>query len=194
MLVTAEGRLVLLDFGVATEFRVHGEDVAGGDGEMVGTARYMAPEQAGDEAPLPASDWYSVGVMLYEALVGRPPFVGSAIDVLTMKSMMDARSPSECVDGVPPDLDALCRALLHRDPAMRPEGAEILRRLGVTRSSAPPSQLGDVVRAHAFIGREGQLAALREAFDATPGGSTTGRARRRRLRDGQVDPRSSLPR
>src|SRR5580698_5732121 len=57
VLVTAEGRLVLLDFGVATEFRVHGQDVAGGDGEMVGTARYMAPEQAGDDAPLPASDW-----------------------------------------------------------------------------------------------------------------------------------------
>ncbi len=169
VLITPEGRLVLLDFGVATELRGRAGDVPSNSGEVVGTARYMAPEQADDEAPIPASDWYSVGVMLYEALVGRAPFVGSTIDVLTMKNMLDATAPSECVGGVPPDLDALCRALLQRDPTLRPGGREILRRLGVTHSSAPPSQL--VADAGApFIGRERQLAALREAFDATRAG------------------------
>ena len=172
VLVTPEGRVVLLDFGVATELKGHVGDLPSGSGEVVGTARYMAPEQAEDEAPIPASDWYSVGVMLYEVLVGRAPFVGPAIDVLTMKSMMDPVAPSECVEGVPPDLDSLCRALLHRDPALRPEGAEVLARLGVTRSSAPPSQLAATDHA-AFIGREGHLETLRAAFEASRSGRST---------------------
>src|SRR5882672_5362156 len=119
VLVTPEGRVVLLDFGVAAELRV-GAEVAGGDGEIVGTVLYMAPEQIGAGRPAPASDWYSVGVMLYEALVGRPPFVGPASDVLTMKCNFDPPPPSACVAEVPADLAALCMALLHRDPAARP--------------------------------------------------------------------------
>jgi serine/threonine protein kinase len=170
VLVTHDGRIVLLDFGVATELSSRGERTPSGSGEVVGTARYMAPEQADDASPSPASDWYSVGVMLYESLVGRPPFVGSMLDVLTMKSEMDPLPPSECVDGVPPDLDVLCQSLLHRDPAMRPTGLEILRRLGVTRSSGPPSLQFDP--ADAVIGRTRHLDALREAFQC----ARTGRA------------------
>jgi hypothetical protein len=174
VLVTRDGRVVLLDFGVAADFS--GRDAQGsagssGSGEMVGTASYMAPEQGDDEALTPASDWYSVGVMLYEALVGNPPFAGSMVQVLTMKSMHDPPPPSECVEGAPPDLDALCRALLHRDPRMRPASTEILQRLGVTHSSAPPSMhTGAVDPSAAFIGREQQLEVLREAFAAAVSG------------------------
>ncbi len=90
VLVTAPGRLVILDFGVAADLSRVEPESPPGSGEMVGTASYMAPEQATAEgAPDPASDWYSVGVMLYEALVGRRPFVGSATDVLARKVAMD---------------------------------------------------------------------------------------------------------
>ncbi len=138
VLVTPEGRVVLLDFGVATDLsRVLHEGA--GEREVVGTARYMAPEQATEESPTPASDWYSVGAMLYEVLVGRPPFSGSSMEVLTRKSVVDAPAPSESVKDVPADLDTLCCALLRRDPALRPTGAEIARWLGRRPAGAPES-------------------------------------------------------
>ncbi len=162
ILVTAEGRVVLLDFGVATELAEPEPDSSPG-GEMVGTARYMAPEQACSEAPSFASDWYSVGVVLYEALVGRPPFMGSAVDVLTMKTTMDPAPPSSCVEGVPPDLDALCVALLCRDATARPSGAEILRRLGAGVSARPPAMAASPAQA-TLIGRDAHMLALRESL------------------------------
>ena len=179
VLVTTEGRVVLLDFGVATEFsRVVDEELREEE-QTVGTARYMAPEQAFEE-PGPACDWYSVGVMLYEALVGRPPFAGSAVDVLTLKNSLDPLPPSVCVAGVPPDLDALCVALLHREPVMRPNGEEILRRLGTTaaasgRAGSATASAADEGRKYVGLtGRAAHLRALHEAFDrANTGRSVT---------------------
>jgi eukaryotic-like serine/threonine-protein kinase len=171
VLVTPEGRVVLLDFGVATDLsRVQSESL--GEREVVGTARYMAPEQATDGAPTVASDWYSVGAMLYEVLVGRPPFAGPSVEVLTRKSVVDAPPPSACVGEVPADLDTLCSALLRRLPASRPTGAEILRFL--RDPLAPPSKpplpgfgppLGSALDAP-FIGRQAELRALNAAFEA----------------------------
>jgi serine/threonine protein kinase len=167
VLVTPEGRVVVLDFGVAT-------DVGGpaGHGEVVGTARYMAPEQVDDDPPTTASDWYSVGVMLYEALVGRPPFAGSLVEMLTQKSIADPPPPSVWVKGIPADLDMLCRSLLHCDPKERPTGTEILRFFGVTRSSAPTPRAPGKANG-TLLGREGQLQALGEAFERSRSGETT---------------------
>jgi hypothetical protein len=176
VLVTQEGRVVLLDFGVATEVaRVVDEEMRE-EAESVGTARYMAPEQAFEEAG-PACDWYSVGTVLYEAIVGHSPFVGSAMEVLTKKNTVDPLPPSECVADVPADLDALSCALLHREPAMRPAGAEILRRLGAI-GSAPPGRSDPAVAPTSdaanvgLAGRGAHLRALHDAFDATCSGGT----------------------
>ncbi len=170
--VTPEGRVVLLDFGVATELSRVVDDNLQEGGEMVGTARYMAPEQAVNEGPTAASDWYSVGVMLYEALVGSPPFVGSTFDVLKMKSMLDPPPPSDCIEGVPADLDALCADLLLRAPELRPAGADILHQLGMRTSVRPlptPPPPGETLP---IVGREAPLRALRDAFDSARGGRT----------------------
>ena len=137
----------------------------------------MAPEQAFGDTPTPAADWYSVGVILYEALVGRPPFAGGdPTAVITRKNIVDAMAPSECVEGVPPDLDALCVELLQRDPEKRPTGLDVLRRLGAAPSSGRPSlvPVGDRDRDAALVGRDEPLAALRSAFDrVTSGHSVT---------------------
>jgi eukaryotic-like serine/threonine-protein kinase len=168
VLVTTEGRVVILDFGVATEL-VGGEARASGSRETVGTARYMAPEQLGGEGNHPASDWYSVGVMLYEVLAGRVPFTGSLEEVLALKNIMDPVPPSATVTGVPRDLDDLCMALLSRDPRRRPKGNELPRRLGASASSAPP-QLIASLDASALVGREAQLDTLRVAFEGVRSG------------------------
>jgi tetratricopeptide (TPR) repeat protein len=168
--VTTDGRAVILDFGVATELRRRARD-DGSEEEIVGTVTYMAPEQASGDAPVAASDWYSVGAMLYEAMVGRPPFVGSAIEVLTLKYTSTPSAPAACVSGVPDDLNDLCMALLAPEPEKRPTAGEILRRLGATPSDrAPAPQISDRPTATRLIGRESQLHALKDAFDATRDG------------------------
>jgi serine/threonine protein kinase len=173
ILVTPEGRVVILDFGVATELPRMVDESLSEEREIVGTALYMSPEQALADDATAASDWYSVGAILYEALTGRPPFVGTAVEILTSKTTGEAVPPSERVSGVPPDLDSLCRALLACDPRARPTAPEILRRLGTTQSVRPVPSVptgADRSQSTSLVGREPQLRALRDAFEQTRSG------------------------
>ena len=131
----------------------------------------MAPEQATDRAPTAASDWYSVGAILYEVLVGHPVFAGPSGEVLLRKSFVDPPAPSDLVTGVPADLDALCRALLRRVPGARPTGGEIVRMLGDLSPNSVPPALGSApslrpVARGRLIGRDAELRTLGDAFDA----------------------------
>jgi len=167
VLVTPTGRVVLLDFGVATQLGgVVDQKLV--EREVVGTVRYMAPEQATEDPLTAASDWYSVGAMLYETLVGQAPFVGPRLDVVTRKTMLDPRPPRDSVEGAPPDLDALCCDLLRREPEARPTGSQILRRLGVGRNARPSARLPPSavpIASVPLVGRDAHLRALRDAFD-----------------------------
>ncbi|MFC1643432.1 protein kinase, partial [Myxococcota bacterium] len=171
VLVTEEGRVVLLDFGLAT-------DIASATGdplvaEVVGTPEYIAPEQVHAELPMPASDWYSVGVMLYQALVGRPPFTGSVMDVVKAKTTATAPPPSASVEQVPSDLDLLCCALLERDPDRRPTGSTLMRYLGAD-GSLRPSLKCSVSRSSglSLVGRKAHLCLLEGLFQLVREGSS----------------------
>jgi hypothetical protein len=178
VLVDDDGRVVLLDFGVAGELsRAVNRRLA--ESNVVGTPVYMAPEQALDEALTPASDWYSVGALLYEALVGRPPFAGDAgEEILYRKAVLDPPPPSQIVDGVPPDLESICCELLRREPGERPNGRRVLRRLGVETRLLSPTPLGGTLRETTLVGRSAELRALHLAYvRARTGGAVIVRVR-----------------
>ena len=104
---------VLLDLGLA-----HARGVPLEGGAIVGSPTYLAPELATGCAT-EASDAYSLGVLLFEALTGRPPFEGGGPEVLVAKQSLSAPSPRELVRTVPEDLDRVCVGLLARSPSRR---------------------------------------------------------------------------
>jgi hypothetical protein len=161
VMVTADGRVVLLDFGLVGEYS-RGSDPDLGDGILVGTPAYMAPEQAALHAATPASDWYAVGVILFQALTGCLPSGGATTDVLLSKQQPLAAPPSAFAAGVPVDLETLCVDLLQLDPQARPRGEDIIRRLDGERALAATAS-----REAPFVGRGEQLGALHAAFEAS---------------------------
>ena len=150
VMVSEDGRVQLLDFGLVVNFSQladSGEEVV-----VAGTPAYMAPEQFHGEVT-PAADWYSVGIMLYEALAGRLPFAGSTTQIFRAKQHQDPPSLSAAI---PQDLAGLCRALLSRHPDDRPVAADILVVLGPVRNQ-PSSGARTGASAERLIGRDVEL-------------------------------------
>ena len=169
ILVDPTGRVVLLDFGLIVELREEG--AAGG--QIAGTARYMSPEQARGEVLTAASDWYAVGCLVHEVLLGRPLFEGNTLEVVLSKARGRelAPLPDEVVARAP-DLAQLCAHLLQKDPGDRPDGAAVLARLGVDADSG--DRLVSAVQGTSaeLVGRDEHLALLRTAAEDARAGGT----------------------
>src|SRR5690349_12038904 len=126
VLVTADGRLKVADFGLARALSAAGHTRSG---LLIGTVAYVPPEQVTGAPTGPAGDVYSAGVMLFELLTGRLPFTGDTpLSIAYQHVNQDVPAPSTLVPGIPPELDQLVLAATRRDPAQRlPDAVEFGR-------------------------------------------------------------------
>src|SRR5687767_14921343 len=161
ILVTPEGRLVILDFGLVADIAQQKLEPSLA---IVGTPSYMSPEQVAQRPISAASDWYNAGVMLYEALTGRLPFDGNLVDILVKKQSVEPAPPREISLEIPEDLSRLCQDLLRLRPESRPSGGEVIRRLeGSLQIVEPVAETPEPADEQLF-GREEQLRVLEDAF------------------------------
>ncbi len=139
VLVEDGGRVVILDFGLVLEQSSDGSTV------LAGTPAYMSPEQCAQGELGPASDWYAVGVMLYQALSGRLPLEGTMVELLQRKQEQDA--PQLEMEG---ELASLAMRLLARAPTERPTGEELLALVGGGCEQVPATR-------SPFVGRRSEI-------------------------------------
>jgi len=116
ILIDGEGRVKVADFGIAQA----GDPGMTEAGSILGTAQYLAPEQARGEPVDERSDLYSVGVVLYEMLTGRVPFKGDSAVTVALKHVNELPpEPAELVPGLPYSLNQIVLKALAKDPNRR---------------------------------------------------------------------------
>ena len=126
VLVADDGLLKVADFGIAKAAFVKGDITT--TGSILGTVTYISPEQAAGNEPDRRSDLYGLGVVLYELLVGRPPFTGETQIATAMKHLKEAPPPLRSIRaGVPRGLEAVIMKALEKDPDRRFASAEEMR-------------------------------------------------------------------
>ncbi|MFD5736434.1 serine/threonine-protein kinase [Streptomyces sioyaensis] len=135
VMLGAEGRVVLTDFGIAMTADA---STLTKTGEMVGSIHYMAPERIRGRKPGPASDMWALGATLYRAVEGRPPFRRDTAMEAAYAIAVDPLEPMKQAGALAP----LIEALLSKDPDERPSADETEQALRTARSGGPAGSTG----------------------------------------------------
>jgi len=144
MIVTPDSRLKVTDFGIARALSTIQPDERA---DVVwGSPQYFSPEQAVGEAPSPASDVYSLGIVLYEVLTGALPFTAPTSEELARLHLEEQPIPvSEYIPDVPPALEQIVTKVLSKEPSARYRTADqlgrVLLRFGTQREMTPAPAL-----------------------------------------------------
>ena len=164
ILVEADGRTVLLDFGLSAELRST-NSVTSQAQLYAGTPAYMAPERLAGEPASAASDAYALGVILYQALTGVRPYPDLPPVAQHKAQQTRPPPPSRFRSDLPQDLGSLTLALLAFDPRERPPISEVKRLAhGSPLRSANFAPVVSEQRNQLFVGRELELSRLESAF------------------------------
>lgn len=175
IMVRADGYVKVLDFGIAKRFlNMEGQEtvtsVQTSEGSLVGTVRYMSPEQIMGGTLTGASDVFSLGVVLYELATTRHPFPATTFGA-AMKGILDTTpvAPTDLNPAIPRDLEMLIMGMLDKDPAHRPSAGDVVAAL-TDFSGAVPTQSRSAHPRSRVVGRDSQKSELRAALDRAAGG------------------------
>ena len=128
ILIGSNGQVKVADFGIARAMNAPTESNLTQAGAVMGTATYFSPEQAQGAQPDPRSDLYSLGIVMYEMVAGRPPFTGENPVSIAYKQVHDHPQPlNQLVADVPRPYEAIVAKLLAKDPKVRYATANALR-------------------------------------------------------------------
>nr|BFE66856.1 Stk1 family PASTA domain-containing Ser/Thr kinase [Actinoplanes digitatis] len=127
VMITQNGQVKVMDFGIARAL-ASGATTMTQTSAVIGTAQYLSPEQARGESVDARSDVYAAGCVLFELMVGHPPFVGdSPVSVAYQHVREDPKAPSDINREVPPDVDAIVLKALAKNPLNRYQSAQEMR-------------------------------------------------------------------
>lgn len=164
VLVRRDSHLFVLDFGLIQRLAPGASDRR----VFAGTLDYMSPERLMGEEASTASDWYAVGVMLFQALTGRLPFESMRSGSVLSSTFSVAPKASDLCPVIPRDLEELCAGLLERNPQNRLGGVEVAK---ASRQTASPSDFA--LGAGKFVGRQSELEVLGTSYRQSQAGETT---------------------
>src|SRR5215472_444473 len=167
IMVRADGYVKVLDFGIAQQISAEKAETLTSTrpGTILGTFRYMSPEQSRGEAASAASDIFSLGLVLYELVTGRHPFHSDSIIGVLHGIQSRIPAPMACQ----PALDGLVLRMIEKDAHLRPAAADVASRLEGLAKREPAVAFG--LQHRNSVGRKRERADLRSAFDASSRGA-----------------------